>query len=299
MNNISIGLLDFGFRTKEMNSFKITEDVVNYTILADKLGFSRLWLAEHHIPDSQAAWYNPIILLPLLAAYTSTIKIGVGGVLLGIHDSYQIALNFKLLSNLFSGRIDLGIAKGHPSDVIIKASDNNIYDIRKKLHKLINFLVNEELNVIENELIIPPFKGEIPEIWSLGSSYRDMQDVLDLGLNYCRSIFHTPDKNFYKEELDSFRYAYLNKHGRLPKMALAISGCCHNSEVKAKKIVTDANYKGIASYNVVGEPNKFFDVVNQLKLDYGFEEFIFLNVARDPKDRMLGIRLISRAFNLI
>ncbi|MEK6417931.1 MAG: MsnO8 family LLM class oxidoreductase [Burkholderia gladioli] len=83
---------------------------VSLTSFADRAGFHRYWLAEHH--DTAAlACPSPEILIAHLLAHTRRIRIGSGGVMLQHYSPYKVAENFNLLATLAPGRIDLGIGK--------------------------------------------------------------------------------------------------------------------------------------------------------------------------------------------
>lgn len=77
---------------------------------AERLGYSRFWVAEHHNTPELAS-SSPEILLATLAARTKTIRVGSGGVMLQHYSPYKIAENFNLLEALAPGRIDVGIGK--------------------------------------------------------------------------------------------------------------------------------------------------------------------------------------------
>ena len=112
MKPIRVGLLDFGLRHGKLNSLSVVEDLIDYAGRADQLGFSRFWIAEHHVPQTRAAWSNPQALVPLLAGMTQRIHVGVAGILLSLHTPYHVASSFKLLAHLFPGRNDLGVSNG-------------------------------------------------------------------------------------------------------------------------------------------------------------------------------------------
>src|SRR3954465_1928631 len=75
--------------------------------LADELGYHRYWLAEHH-GGPMLAGPAPEVLIPSVAAATSHIRVGSGGVMLPHYSPFKVAESFSLLSALFAGRIDLG-----------------------------------------------------------------------------------------------------------------------------------------------------------------------------------------------
>ena len=83
--------------------------------LADRLGYHRYWLAEHHNLANIAS-SSPDIMIAQVAAMTSRIRVGSGGVMLPNHAPLMVAERFKVLEALFPGRIDLGIGRAPGSD---------------------------------------------------------------------------------------------------------------------------------------------------------------------------------------
>lgn len=101
-----------------------TSDALAATIrlakIADSLGFMRYWVAEHHNIPSVAAT-SPAVLIAMLAAHTSHLRIGSGGVMLPNHAPLAIAEQFALLEAAYPGRIDLGIGRAPGSDPLTSA----------------------------------------------------------------------------------------------------------------------------------------------------------------------------------
>jgi alkanesulfonate monooxygenase SsuD/methylene tetrahydromethanopterin reductase-like flavin-dependent oxidoreductase (luciferase family) len=294
---IEFSLLDFGLRDPSMNSLRIIEDVIEYAQAADRLGYKRVWLAEHHIPDTTAAWYNPFPLLPIIAGMTKRIRIGIAGTQLTLHNPYHIAVDYKLLENLFPERIDLGLATGFPSDKIRALVGNETLSIGEKKSLVIKLLKEEDRLALEEEFILPPYKGSIPSIWLLLSSYSKLGEVIDAGVNFSRSLFHGTDLNCYKDQLEQFKEQFYAKHQKHPEITLAVAGCCHYTDKKAQQISENANYKGIQP-NICGSIERFKDTILGYQQQYGYDEFTFLNMARLPKDRQIAIHLIQEAFDL-
>src|SRR5690625_1673513 len=77
---------------------------------AEKLGFERYWIAEHH-DMAGLANPNPGVMLSYIGAQTKKIRIGAGAVLLPHYQAYHIAETYNLLTTLFPNRIDLGIGR--------------------------------------------------------------------------------------------------------------------------------------------------------------------------------------------
>lgn len=303
---MKLGLLDFGVRSPDMNSLAIIEDLLDYAIAADDLGYSRFWLAEHHNFDPLAAWLNPEVLLPIIAGATDRIRIGAGGIILANHSPYRIAYTFKLLNNLYNDRIDLGIAKGYSSrNINSSSSELRITQskeiIETKLHEniksLLNYLYHED-ELLKEEIIIPPFKANLPEIWSLTGSYRNFESLAKQGLNISRSVFHFgSDISYHKDQLAEYKELFYTFNGRMPKVSLAFSGACSKDGKKAKKNFEHYSY-GFTTDNIVGCPALFHDRLSEYEQNYGINEFIFMNVALKPEDRMEGISLIANTMKI-
>src|SRR6266566_4011924 len=81
----------------------------------DRLGYYRYWLAEHHSTPGLAG-SSPEVLIGQVAARTSRIRVGSGGVMLQHYSSLKVAESFRVLETLFPGRIDLGIGRAPGSD---------------------------------------------------------------------------------------------------------------------------------------------------------------------------------------
>src|SRR5882672_6613243 len=83
--------------------------------ICDRLGYYRYWLAEHHATPGLAG-STPEVLIGQVAARTSRIRVGAGGVMLQHYSPLKVAENFRMLETLFPGRIDLGIGRAPGSD---------------------------------------------------------------------------------------------------------------------------------------------------------------------------------------
>src|ERR671929_2056434 len=85
--------------------------------LAERLGFTRYWVAEHHNLPSIAS-SAPDIMIGQIAAITGRMRVGSGGVMLPNHAPLMVAERFKVLEALFPGRIDLGLGRAHGTDPV-------------------------------------------------------------------------------------------------------------------------------------------------------------------------------------
>src|SRR6266487_3396010 len=144
--------------------------------LADRLGYKRYWVAEHHNLPSIAS-SAPDIMIGQIAAATERIRVGSGGVMLPNHAPLMVAERFKVLEALFPGRIDLGIGRAAGTDPVtslalrMRQQGSADDDFLERLQEL---LLMETKGYPEGH----PFRGvqampsdvKLPPIWLLGSS---------------------------------------------------------------------------------------------------------------------------------
>src|SRR5690554_1407079 len=86
------------------------QNTVHLAQYAERLGYHRFWVSEHH-DSNRLAGSSPEVLMSHLAAKTSTIRIGSGGVMLPHYSAYKVAENFRTLEALYPNRIDLGLGR--------------------------------------------------------------------------------------------------------------------------------------------------------------------------------------------
>src|SRR5438105_15903777 len=90
-------------------------ETVRLAQCAERFGYTRYWVAEHHNTGTFAGT-SPEILIGQIAAATNSIRVGSGGVMLSHYSALKVAEQFHLLESLFPGRIDLGIGRAPGSD---------------------------------------------------------------------------------------------------------------------------------------------------------------------------------------
>src|SRR5579884_1087903 len=90
-------------------------NTLDLAVLADSLGYHRYWVAEHH-GGPMLASASPEALIGPIAAATSRIRVGSGGVMLPHYSPFKVAETFTILAALFPGRIDLGLGRASGTD---------------------------------------------------------------------------------------------------------------------------------------------------------------------------------------
>ncbi|GGE02844.1 alkane 1-monooxygenase [Tsuneonella deserti] len=160
---------------------------------AERLGYKRFWVAEHHAMDGIAGGATSVVLAHVGNA-TSTIRIGSGGIMLPNHNPFVIAEQFGTLDALFPGRIDLGLGRAPGAGPELQRA------LRKNLHQAAEFFPQDvvELRALltgEPELPIraTPGYGANIEMWMLGSSLFGANLAAQLGLPYAFASHFAPD----------------------------------------------------------------------------------------------------------
>jgi luciferase family oxidoreductase group 1 len=163
--------------------------------VADDLGFTRYWLAEHHNMRAVAAT-NPPVTIALVASATRRIRVGSGGVMLPNHAPLVVAEQFALLEAAFPGRIDLGVGRAPGSDPVTSyllrrgssAPDDGVDSFPEDLATVAGLLstggVSLALGAQRYELAATPHASSSPTIWLLGSSMYSAQLAAAQGLPY-------------------------------------------------------------------------------------------------------------------
>lgn len=159
---------------------------VELAILADRLGYTRYWFAEHHSMESIAT-SAPEVLIAHAAARTARIRVGAGGIMVPNHTPLHVVEVFRTLEALYPGRIDLGLGRAPGTDPVTAAALRRSDDPEVN-HLLAELLAFEEGQFPERH----PFSKIVPmpsdvgcqTIWMLGSTLAGATIAAQLGLPY-------------------------------------------------------------------------------------------------------------------
>ena len=162
---------------------------------AEKWGYTRYWVAEHHNMTGNASSATAV-LVGYIAAGTSHIRVGSGGVMLPNHAPLVIAEQFGTLESLYPGRIELGLGRAPGTDQmtsralrrdLLGSDDRFPQDVRELQHY---FGPIQEGQVVK---AIPGANTNVP-IWILGSSLYGAQLAAHFGLPYAFASHFAPDQ---------------------------------------------------------------------------------------------------------
>ena len=115
MTTVPVSILDLASIGAGESLRESLEGCVQLAQAAERLGYTRVWYAEHHNSETIAS-SAPAVLIAHVAANTSTIRLGSGGVMLPNHSPLVIAEQFGMLATLHPGRIDLGLGRAPGTD---------------------------------------------------------------------------------------------------------------------------------------------------------------------------------------
>ncbi|MBM7832970.1 luciferase family oxidoreductase group 1 [Agromyces cerinus] len=162
--------------------------------LADRLGFTRYWFAEHHNMPAVAST-TPPVLIAAIAAKTERIRVGSGGVMLPNHAPLVVAEQFAALEAFAPGRIDLGIGRAPGSDPVItqllriSGPTADVDRFPDHIADILSLLSPDGASLRltsgrEYAITATPAATEVPTVWLLGSSDYSAKLAASLGLPY-------------------------------------------------------------------------------------------------------------------
>ncbi|RNI35676.1 LLM class flavin-dependent oxidoreductase [Hanamia caeni] len=160
---------------------------------AEKLGYNRYWLSEHHNMISVASSATSI-LIGYIAGGTSTMRVGSGGIMLPNHSPLAVAEQFGTLESIYPGRIDLGLGRAPGTDQLTAMElrgtrSNTAEDFPQNILKLKTFFSKENS---DSKVRAIPGEGQDIPLWILGSSTDSAQLAGYLGLPYAFASHFAP-----------------------------------------------------------------------------------------------------------
>jgi luciferase family oxidoreductase group 1 len=299
---------------------------------AEQLGYQRYWLAEHHGTPGLAD-ASPEVMVGPVAAATSRIHVGTGGVMLPHYSPLKVAETFSMLSALFPGRIDLGLGRAagtSPGIAYALQRDRRQAapdDFRDQLAELLAYLENRGPAT-------GPFRQtasihfESPEPWLLGSSPQSGIWAAELGLPYVFADFINPNgeaiAEYYRDHFQA------SERLQSPRVGVATWAICADTEEEAQRLASSMRMlmlmlyrgrlipvpsvetalaflanEGVAAETlpvgrriIVGAPAKVRSMIEEVAADYRAEEVFIVNIMHDHAARKRSYELIANVFGL-
>jgi luciferase family oxidoreductase group 1 len=304
--------------------------------LADSLGYSRYWLAEHH-NTALIASTSPEVMIGHVASVTRGMRVGSGGIMLPNHAPLKVAETFRVLEALHPGRIDLGLGRAPGTDSLtalaLRRSREAVYsdDFPAQLAELMAFFDDDfPANHPYQRVKAMPDDVASPEIWLLGSSDFSAQLAASAGLRFAFAHHIQPEPaisalRFYRDHFQPSRH--LDK----PESLIAVSVICAETDEKARELAAPAELTMLrfrqggrvgklpsvaeaqaypyteeerlavrmnATRLTVGSPATVREKLQTLADQAAADEIMVTTITHDHQDRCRSYELVAEAFRL-
>ncbi|WP_028935635.1 LLM class flavin-dependent oxidoreductase [Pseudonocardia spinosispora] len=193
LSDVALSVLDTSPIVQGSTARTALLNTLDLARLADRLGYHRYWVPEHHSMRGVAS-AAPAVLVGQLAAETERIRVGSGGVLLFNHAPIVVAEQFGTLEAFHPGRIDLGIGRSlggnrRTAAVVRSDTERHATSFTEQFDALLAFLTQPEGQTIR----AIPAVGNTPPVWLLGSTEFSAQLAASRGLPYAYAHHLNPE----------------------------------------------------------------------------------------------------------
>jgi len=332
MKNIKLSILDQSIVQHGKTARQALDETVATVKLAERLGYHRFWVSEHH-NSTFIAGSAPELLIVKLADETARIRLGSGGVMLPNHSAFKVAENFRMLETLFPGRIDLGMGRAPGSDRITAQvlNPSNTFNEESYVTQLqhLQHFFDDTAATSYGPLLAVPQATTIPQQWILSSSGGSSRIAAKFGMGLAIARFIN---GFAQRDIvdDYRRHFQPSEQLAEPAALLAISVLCGATEEKAKEMrkFVDyilvqfeqgrfdnfGDYETIQAYQfspaeleriaynsgriVSGTKEQVKEQLTKLANDFGVDEIMVSCMAGNSDDRRRSFELLAEAFEL-
>lgn len=304
-------------------------DSVALARAADRLGYVRYWFAEHHNMASIAT-SAPEILIAHVAAATSRIRVGAGGIMVPNHSPLHVVEMFRTLEALYPGRIDLGLGRAPGTDRLTSSAlGRSDAEVNELLAELLAFERGEFPPTHPYRKVTPmPSDVRISSIWMLGSTLAGAQIAAQLGVPYAFAGHFAMRQA--REAIALYRARFQPSEMLAePYPMLAVTTVCGPSEADAQRLLAPIrvaiaktrtgepeplrSYEDAIAYAfspveqaavddfllgaVIGDPSHVADGLRALARETGAAELMLSSLVPGLDDRLRSLELIARALS--
>lgn len=317
----------------------VAADAIGETVelaqAAESFGYHRYWVAEHHAHPGLAG-SAPELMVAQIAANTSKIRVGSGGVMLSHYSPYKVAENFRLLETLYPGRIDLGIGRA-PGGTALASTALQVgpgalgtEHFGRQFADLIDF-VGDTLPGDHplGGLFANPRGPTVPEIWLLGSSDQSASLAAHFGipLSFAHFIVGEGGPQIMAAYREYFKPSAATPE---PRGSIGVHVVCADTEQEADRLarsrdlwwhrlemgkptpvpsVVEAERQHYSeqelqriAFNrrrqVIGAPEQVRAELEAIATAYGVNEFVVLTVVHDFDARVRSYQLLAEVMGI-
>ncbi len=241
--DLRLSVLDLSPVSSGSTGAKALRNTLEVAQLADRLGYERYWLAEHHNLPSVAS-SAPEVMIGHVASETSRIRVGAGGIMLPNHAPLRVAETFRVLEALHPGRIDLGIGRAPGTDpvtaTVLRRSRDELGadDFPQQFSELLAFSGDgfPDSHPLRS-VVAMPSDVRLPPIWLLGSSGYSAKAAGEMGLGYAFASHFSPTNpapamRAYRESFEP------SEDFKRPSAILAVSVICADTNEHAEELAS-------------------------------------------------------------
>lgn len=337
MRQPQLSILDLAYFTEgDESATQVLQNSTKVAQLADELGYTRYWFAEHHNTGFLMSMF-PEIMMAHVATNTKRIRVGSGGVMLPNHSALSVAERFSMLEALHPGRVDLGIGRAPGTDGRTAYALRRSWDVIKEdtfpdqLEALLGFF-GHDLRKDHPFATIQanPDPSLTPDIYMLGSSTGGVQFAVENGLAFVfaaqiNAELAVPVLKMYKEKFRPTKYF------QEPKSMMSIGVFTAETEEEARYIAEPsllmwtmlatgrrftsfptANFANNYDYSpqeeairqmqmnkfVIGTPEQVAERLTRWSHETGVDEIIIADSYPDIASRMNAYRLLAKEMGL-
>jgi luciferase family oxidoreductase group 1 len=330
-----LSVLDVSPVASGSSSADALRNTLDLAQLADELGYTRYWLAEHHNTPLIASSV-PEVMIGHVAAVTTRIRVGSGGVMLPNHAPLKVAEAFRVLEALHPGRVDLGIGRAPGTDSLtalaLRRSREALSadDFPAQLDELLAFLNGgfPENHPFRHVRAMPD-DVPMPDIWLLGSSDFSAQLAAHLGLRFAFAHHISPLPAIAALRLYTGQFRPSPSLAQ-PESILAVSVVCAETDERAEDLAKPleltllrfrqgklgrfpsaaeaaaypytAEEREIIRVNrarsFIGSPATVREQLSHLADQAGVDEIMVTTMTHDHQDRRRSYEFLAEAFAL-
>lgn len=302
-------ILDFGLVGKLHTPSEVLRHFVKTAPLLESLGFSRIWIPEHH--EKHFCHAAPEVVAAAVASVTKQIRVGTAGVLLHFHSPLRVASAYRALSALYPSRIDLGLASGvtgHPQIQNALAPGFNqkeAYESRlypQRVDELFSYLRNEAVFTSDLYSGPPPIDQPCPPVVMLGSGNGrgNMLLAAKHGAAFCYSLGHgatTAGRDILAEYRDSFQPS---PECSQPQTMIAATFLCAENTIRAYTMFNrlSGEIPGGLRGNIIGDPQKCLERISGLLAKYQCDEMVLFPMYENLAEKEASYHMLAEVFGL-
>ena len=331
-NAVPLSVLDLSPIPSGRPASSALHDTIELARAAEAFGYRRYWLAEHHNIPSVAS-SAPMVMIAAVAAATSTIRVGSGGIMLPNHAPLAVAETFRVLEGLHPGRIDLGLGRAPGTDQLtayaLRRGREGGDDFPQQMSEMLAYVDGfpddhpfKPLRAIPDDVPLPP-------LWILGSSLYGGRAAAAFGTGFAfAGHFGSADP---AEAVAGYRENF-EPSERLaePRVMLGVAAITAETEARAEALARANDLAMVRlmqnnpgpvptpeeaeaypwspqelslaasrrAFTSVGTPEQVRDDLERRRTEAGADELVITTQIHDPAERRLSYELIAKAYGI-